>query len=311
VEWHVTGASGFIGSHMVNHLASKGEKVIAYYRTPPSDPIRIANLANADRQVQIDLVNTVPDFSTADRVLHYAADMGGVGYFHANDLWPYIANSKMTFNVLEAIGKADTPRSLLASSACAYPIQWQSSERITPALEERMLDSGTPDQMYGREKLAMIKLAERMTQDVRVGIYHTVYGIGQESEGERVKFPVAAVRKALQARTTGHIECWGTGKQRRSYLYIEEAVERTMRILTTDTYEGAVNIGREGAISCRDVFELLCELLNIDPTITYTDDQPTGVNGRDCSNLKFNRLYGSVTDIDYKTGFSRLIEWLR
>lgn len=311
MEWHVTGASGFIGSHMVAHLVKQGETVVAYYRTPPTDPVRIANLADAARHVQIDLVSELPNFQSADRVLHYAADMGGVGYFHANDLWPYIANSTMTFAVLQAIQMAETPRAFLASSACAYPIQWQSSPRACMPLDEHMLDSGTPDQMYGREKLAMIKLAERMTQDVRVGIYHTVYGIGQESEGERVKFPVAAVRKALQARTTGHIECWGTGKQRRSYLYIEEAVERTMRILTTDTYEGAVNIGREGAISCRDVFELLCGLLNIDPTITYTDDQPTGVNGRDCSNLKFNSLYGTVTDIDYKTGFSRLIEWLR
>lgn len=311
MEWHVTGASGFIGSHMVAHLVKQGETVVAYYRTPPTDPVRIANLADAARHVQIDLVSELPNFQSADRVLHYAADMGGVGYFHANDLWPYIANSTMTFAVLQAIQMAETPRAFLASSACAYPIQWQSSPRVCMPLEEHMLDSGTPDQMYGREKLAMIKLAERMTQDVRVGIYHTVYGIGQESEGDRVKFPVAAVRKALKAVDSGRIECWGNGEQKRSYLYIDEAVERTMRIIDSPLYEGAVNIGREGAISCRGVFELVSQELGIEPEITYTDDKPTGVVSRDCSNRKFTKLYGEVADIDYRTGFSHLINWLR
>lgn len=310
MEWHITGASGFIGSHMVNHLVQSGEKVVAYYRTPPTDQIRVSNLAYAFEHRQMDLVDEMPDFSSADRVLHFAADMGGVGYFHAHDLWPYIANSKMTFNVLQAIQKHEVDRSFMASSACAYPIQFQQSKRHTLPLAEWMLDNGTPDQMYGREKLAMIRLAERMTWDVRVGILHTIYGVGQESDGERVKFPVAAAKKALDARASAVINCWGSGEQKRSYLYIDDAVAKIMAIMESDIYEGPVNVGKTGAISCNDVLNLCAEIVGVKPAFTYSDDKPSGVANRDCDNTKFNDLYGDLDIVNYEEGFSRLIRSL-
>ena len=310
MEWHITGASGFIGSHIANHLAKSGENVVAYYRTPPSDPIRIANLALCVRHEQIDLVDEIPDFSSADRVLHFAADMGGVGYFHAHDLWPYIANSKMTFNILQAIQAFEVPRSFMASSACAYPIQFQQSKRHTLPLSEWMLDNGTPDQMYGREKLAMIRLSERMTQDVRVGILHTIYGVGQESVGERVKFPVAAAKKALDARASGVINCWGDGSQKRSYLYVDDAVAKIMAIMESDIYQGPVNVGKTGSISCNDVLNLCAEIVGVKPAFTYSADMPSGVMSRDCDNSKFNELHGDMDRISYQEGFSRLIQAL-
>lgn len=310
MEWHITGASGFIGSHMVNYLVRSGEKVVAYYRTPPTDQIRIKNLAHAYEHRQVDLLTQLPNFSTADRVMHFAADMGGVGYFHAHDLWPYIANSTMTFAVLESISRYETPRSFLASSACAYPTQFQQSLRHTLPLSEWMLDHGSPDQMYGREKLAMIRLGERMPQDVRVGILHTIYGVGQESDGERVKFPVAAAKKALDARRTGVINCWGNGEQRRSYLYIDDAVAKIMAIMESDVYEGPVNVGKAGAISCNDVLDLCAQIVDVKAAFTYSDDKPSGVANRDCDNTKFNDLYGDLDIVQYEEGFSRLIQAL-
>jgi len=309
MEWHITGAGGFIGSHVAWHLINQGEKVVVYGTKAPTDPFRLNAWQSAAEHKFLDLRHEIPDFTSADRVLHFAADMGGVGYFTAHDYKPFINNARMTFNVLDAVHRYGTPRTFLAASACAYPIVFQQSLRTSKPLAEWMLDSGTPDQMYGREKLNMVMLAERSAVDVRVGLLHTIYGIGQESEGERVKFPVAAVKKILQARDTGVVDCWGTGEQLRSYLYIDDAVRKILAVVNGENRK-PVNIGFAGNISCIDVLRLCADIVGIDPEYVFSTDKPSGVVNRDCNNELFDSLYGNMDTVGYRDGFSRLINWL-
>lgn len=309
MEWHVTGAGGFIGSHVAWHLINQHHKVVVYGSKPPTDPFRLNVWENATERRVLDLRYEQPDFTGADRVMHFAADMGGVGYFTAHDFKPYLNNARMTFNVLDAVHRYDTPRTFMASSACAYPTVFQQSLRNSKPLVEWMLEHGVPDQMYGREKLHMILLAQRASVDVRVGILHTIYGIGQESEGERVKFPVAAVKKVLAARQSGRVECWGSGEQLRSYQYVDDAVRKILAVTEGDQRE-PVNIGFNGAISCIDVLRLCADIAGVDPEYVFSEDKPSGVMSRDCNNTEFNNRYGNMDSIGYREGFSRLINWL-
>lgn len=309
MEWHITGAGGFIGSHVAWHLINQNQRVVVYGSKPPTDPLRLNVWENADERRILDLRYEQPDFTNADRVMHFAADMGGVGYFTAHDYKPYLNNARMTFNVLDAVHRYDTPRTFMASSACAYPTVFQQSVRTSRPLMEWMLEHGVPDQMYGREKLHMILLAQRASVDVRVGILHTIYGIGQESEGERVKFPVAAVKKVLAARDTGKVECWGTGEQLRSYQYVDDAVRKILAVTEGDQRE-PVNIGFAGAISCIDVLRLCADIVGIDPEYVFSEDKPSGVLNRDCNNTEFNKRHGNMDTIGYREGFSRLVNWL-
>lgn len=309
MEWHITGAGGFVGSHVAWHLINQHQKVVVYGTQEPSDPFRLNVWENATERRFIDLRHVVPNFNNADRVLHFAADMGGVGYFTAHDYKPYINNARMTFNVLDAVHRYEVSRTFMASSACAYPTVFQQSDRVTYPLAEWMLEHGKPDQMYGREKLHMIRLAERASVDVRVGILHTIYGIGQESEGERVKFPVAAVKKVLAARKTGVVECWGNGSQVRSYQYVDDAVRKILAVMEGENTD-PVNIGFAGGISCLDVLRLCANIVGIEPEYVFQPAQPSGVSWRDCDNHKFNAIYGFMDEVRYHQGFSRLINWL-
>lgn len=309
MEWHITGANGFIGSHVAWHLINQHQRVVVYGTQPPTDPFRLNVWENATERRFLDLRYVMPNFNNADRVMHFAADMGGVGYFTAHDFKPYINNARMTFNVLDAVHRYETPRTFMASSACAYPTVFQQSLRTSAPLAEWMLEKGIPDQMYGREKLHMLLLAERASVDVRVGILHTIYGIGQESEGERVKFPVAAVKKVLAARDTGVVDCWGTGEQMRSYLYVDDAVRKILAVTEGDERE-PVNIGFAGAISCIDVLRLCADIVGIEPEYVFSADKPSGVLNRDCNNELFNSRYGNMDIIGYREGFGRLINWL-
>ncbi len=306
----ITGAAGFLGSHMAAFLLAQGHRVHAYAHRPPVDAWRL-NIWNSCTTTHIrDLRWEPPVFNHIDRVIHLAANMGGVGYFTAHDYQPFIDNSRMTFNVLQSIDLWQIERSFLAASACLYPTQIQMTPGKAPKLDESMIELGFPDQMYGREKLMMTRLAERHNQDVRVGILHTVYGIGQEHEGQRVKFPMAAAQKARHARSTGTVEMWGDGQQQRSYLYVDDAVRMIWAVLEGD-YEGAVNIGMEGAATCNQI-QRLCNTLAGVPNaeIIYNHAQPSGVLARDCSSTKFNRLYGDLIEVGYSEGFGRIIDWL-
>lgn len=307
----VTGACGFIGSNLVRRLADDGHNVHAWILDYPTDPTRVASLAKAQHVHVADLTRDDADFRGVDQVYHLAADMGGVGYFHVHDFWPYLQNSRMTFNVLEAAIRADVDRMFLASSACVYPTELQMRDGDAPLLSEDLVETGKPDQMYGREKLMMLRLGQRAPVDCRVGIIHTVYGTGQEREGERMKFPTAIATKTLAARDTGRVEIWGNGRQLRSYLWIDDAIDKLVAVMADSINPGPVNIGRQGAATVQEIADLCADIVGIEPTYSYTDDMPSGVLSRDCSNDKFWNLYGRMEPTGYREGFSRLIEWLQ
>lgn len=307
----ITGASGFIGSHMARYHLERGNRVTAFASNIPRDPWRREIWDACDRRYTIDLTATDPNFNGIDRVYHFAADMGGVGFFSANDYWPYIRNSRMDFRVLNQIGFWQVPRSFVASSACVYPTNLQRTEGVAVPLNESMIETGPPDQMYGRGKLMLLRLAERCPQDVRVGILHTIYGEGQEHIGERVKFPMAAAQKARRARVTGQVEMWGNGQQLRSYLHVDDAIRFIEAIMDGDQNHGPVNVGYPGAISCLDIQRLCLHLAGApDADIIFNPEKPSGVLGRDCDPLRFRTLYGLEANVHYSEGFRRIIDWL-
>jgi nucleoside-diphosphate-sugar epimerase len=279
VDIAITGAAGFIGSNMAKYLIEEGHRVHAIDHAEPTDPFRLGVWNECHNKSVIDLTTTEPVFATADMVIHLAANMGGVGFFHKHDYQPYIDNSRITFNVLSAIARWEIPTSFVASSACIYPTHLQMDERRPAVLHEDLIEFGWPDQMYGREKLMLLRLAERHEQDVRVGILHTVYGVGQECEGERMKFPTAAATKAIKARETGFVSMWGNGEQMRSYLYVDDAVNKIWAIMNED-YDGPVNVGYQGAVSCNDIQRLCLRIAGApDAKITTTLLNPRAYSG--------------------------------
>lgn len=307
----ITGAGGFIGSNLIGLLIAQGHRVHAFDKRLPTDKYRLNFHDLCTTRTLIDLENEIPEFGNMDRVYHFAADMGGVGFFHKHDYTPYITNSRITFNVLEAIRRADTPRSFVASSACAYPTETQRQEGVAPKFAEHQLEQGEPDQMYGREKMMLLRLAERHPNDVRCGLLHTIYGEGQEYKGQRMKFPTAAATKALQARHSSLVTMWGNGQQLRSYLYIADAIRKINQVVETDNYEGVVNIGYEGATTCLDIQKICLKAAGVkNYVIDYNPGEPSGVLGRDCDNSKYRRLYGDTSDVKYDEGFGNLVAWL-
>ncbi len=303
----ILGAGGFIGSQVTQALILQGEEVVVVSHRTPTSPGRAEIWDSASHRVVADLRSDVVDLMGCERVFNFAADMGGVGYFSQAQVGPYITNSRITFNVLEIAGSQNVSSLFMASSACAYPVQLQQQPAQAPELDEGLLELGPADQMYGREKLMVCALAERVDFDCRVGILHTIYGDAESASMEKMKFPTAVARKALEARKTGSLTIWGDGSQLRSYLWIDDAVAKILRVMEGDN-PGPINIGRQGAISVHDVVSICNTHLGISPRIETDLNSPTGVMSRDCSNARFWSLYGDMEPTNYVAGFGQLLD---
>ena len=303
----ILGAGGFIGSKVAQALISQGIEVVVVSHRNPTNPKRAEIWDSASHRIVADLRSDVVDLLGCEQVFNFAADMGGVGYFSQAQIGPYLTNSRITFNVLEMAGLQNVSRLFMASSACAYPVQSQMQPDQAPKLDEGLLEFGPADQMYGREKLMVCALAERVDFDCRVGILHTIYGDSESASTTKMKFPTAVARKALEARETGTMTIWGDGSQLRSYLWIDDAVAKILRVMEGEN-PGPINIGKQGAISVNDVVSICNTHLGISPRVETDLSAPTGVASRDCSNARFWSLYGEMEPTDYSAGFGRLID---
>lgn len=306
----VLGGGGFIGSNLVRRLAIDGYDVTAVDVQFPKWRMNAVLGVDQEHRDLRDFDSTYRAMWTAGTVFHLAADMGGVGYFHSDaDLGAAMRNGQITLNVMRAAAQLGC-RLFYASSACAYPVEQQQTVTFARKLAEDQLGMGTPDALYGAEKLHGLRLASKIP-NARVGVLHTVYGPLQEHEGRRMKFPAAVATKALDARTTGKLELWGDGNQRRSYLYVDDAVKRIVAIASADGYDGPVNVGASGSVSCMEVAEMCLQIVGADEAVITTNPaEPSGVLGRDCSNRKFEALYGKMPQTSLREGFGRFIEWL-
>lgn len=313
----VTGAAGFIGSQLAARLTANGHHVRVTDLDTPG--LGYAERAIPWRQAAEhhtgDLSNpAVADAAVdgCDWVFHLAADHGGVGYLHNHGCDVYAANTRMALNVLDA-ATDNGARVYYASSACAYPVELQRHGTAS-VLDETMLGHGTPDGLYGLEKLATLRYAEGLRAtgrlDVRVGIHNTVYGPGQTIEGDRTKFPPAVVAKALACRRTGQpLEIWGDGTQVRQNIHIDDCVDKILQVMGDDRYRGPVNITGVEAVTCLEVAELALEFLDVDTPVVCAPG-PTGPLERAVSNRQWEATYGPDTQPAFRTRFAEFVAWM-
>ena len=287
----ITGYKGFIGSKMRAYLFKKHG--IAY---------------DSDGDLR-DYSVALRETEGMDYVFHFSCDMGGIGYFSKENYYPPLNNYLIDINILRACEQNKVKRIFYPASACAYPLY--SMETGQPLAEWMLNLPAKPDQMYGWEKLSMIKLMKKSKMDIRIGVLHTIYGEGQEYKGDKAKFPPQMAFKTLQAIKTNEIEVWGDGYQTRTFLHINDAIEKIYEVMITDKYDGEVNIGSDKEVSIREVVKLCCDILKIKPIISFIGKKPVGPKRRLCSNEKFNKMYKTREKVDLKTGFTRIINYIK
>ena len=304
----VCGGGGFIGGAMAKRLKKEGHWV------------RVVDLVHhefveLDKIVDEFLIGDLrdPNFcdmvvdESIDEVYQFAADMGGAGFvFTGENDADIMHNSAMiNLNIAEQCVKKKVKKVFYSSSACMYP-EYNQMDPDNPKCNEESAYPAAPDSEYGWEKLFSERLflafARNHGLNVRIARYHNIFGPEGTWDGGREKAPAAFCRKAAMTPDGSEMEVWGDGKQTRSFLYIDECIEATRRLMDSD-FVGPVNIGSEEMIAINDFARMAIEISGKDIKINNIPG-PEGVRGRNSDNA----LIREKLDWDYS---QPLIEGMR
>jgi GDP-D-mannose 3', 5'-epimerase len=310
----VAGAGGFIGGHLVAELVRRGY-----------NHIRAADLKPVDQWYQrsLGVENVQGDLRLADRcrevvgdrgwVLNLAADMGGMGFIEAHKA-DCMLSVLITTHLLMEARDAAVKRFFFASSACVYNAEKQANPDVM-ALREEDAYPALPEDGYGWEKLFDERLCRHFTEDfgleTRVARYHNVYGPEGTWDGGREKAPAAICRKVAEAKLSGHheIEIWGDGEQTRSFTFIDDCVEGTLRLFESDHGE-PLNIGSSELVSINQLVSLVEEIAGVTVRRTYNLDAPKGVRGRNSDNTRIKEVLGWAPSTPLRDGLERTYRWV-
>ena len=318
----VLGAGGFIGSHMVKRLKEEGFWVrgvdLKYpeFSSTAADEFIIADLRNFQSVKEI-LASPTDLF---DEVYQFAADMGGAGFVFTgeNDAEIMHNSSTINLNVLEAQRQYNQALNLnktkifYSSSACMYPA-YNQEDPNNPICKEESAYPAAPDSEYGWEKLFSERLYFAYQRNhklqVKVARYHNIFGPEGTWEGGREKAPAAICRKIALAKNIDTIEVWGDGLQTRSFLYIDECIEASRRLMKNPDFDGPVNIGSEEMVTINQLVDITSKVAQKNISTKHIEG-PQGVRGRNSSNEIIRRELGWDYEMSLSEGISLTYYWI-
>src|SRR5215204_3859994 len=308
----VCGAGGFIGSHLVKRLRQEGFWVRGVdLKFPEFSDTAADDFVLCDLRDQ-QSVRQVVD-RRFDEVYQLAADMGGAGYIFTgeNDANVMHNSATINLNVLEACRKRAIKRVFYSSSACMYP-EHNQTDPDNPKCAENSAYPAAPDSEYGWEKLFSERLYLAYNRnhgmECRLARYHNIFGPEGSWDNGKEKAPAAICRKVARAIDGGEIEIWGDGKQTRSFLYIDECVEGTLR-LSRSNFEGPFNIGSEEMISINGLAKLVADIAGKKVSVRNVPG-PTGVRGRNSDNRLIQQCLGWRPSQPLRAGLEQTYAWI-
>lgn len=309
----VFGAGGFIGSHLVTRLKKEGYWVrgvdLKYpeFSETSADDFIIADLRKQSSYKDIFDVEF-------DVLFQLAADMGGAGFVFTGDNDADILHNSalINLNTVENAVAHKIEKVFYSSSACIYP-EYNQLDPQNPKCSEDSAYPAAPDSEYGWEKLFSERLylsfAKNYNLDVRIARYHNIFGPEGTWQGGREKAPAALCRKVIEAKNNSRIEVWGDGLQTRSFLFIDECIEGTLRLMQSEC-RLPLNIGSEEMISINDLAKMVINISGKELSIQNVPG-PLGVRGRNSDNALIHKETGWKPTASLRDGMLTTFEWIK
>jgi UDP-glucose 4-epimerase len=299
----VTGAAGFIGSHLAARLAESGREVIGIDNERSGDWSRVTFPCT---RVERDLVDmTVDDLvgvmDGADVCFHLAAEK-----YNSSSSTPQRVidvNISATQRLVDAAARAGVRKVVFTSSLYAY-----GSMGPDPMSET---DVPAPTTAYGMSKIAgehLLRVAQRDSDlSWSVARLFFVYGTRQYAEGG---YKSVIMSNFERIRRGERPTIFGDGEQSLDYVYVDDVVEALVR-MTDATYDGGMfNIGTGRGISVNEMTKLMLEVsgTNLEPIECPADWTAGSARVGDPNHTR--KALGWSASIDIDAGLRRVWEWM-
>ena len=310
----VTGAGGFIGGHLVRVLVQRGQTRVRAVDVKPFDEWYQTTVGVENQVGDLALLESCREATSGARMIYnLGADMGGMGFIETHKA-ECMLSVLVSTHMLVAAREAGAERFFYSSSACVYNGEKQSRADVT-ALKEDDAYPAMPEDGYGWEKLFSERMARHYREDyglaTRVARYHNVYGPEGTYDGGREKAPAAICRKVVAAKLSGNheIEIWGDGEQTRSFMYIDDCIDGTIRLAESDIIE-PLNIGSDELVTINRLVDIVEEIAGITLKRSYKLDAPKGVRGRNSDNTLIKKLLNWAPSIRLEDGLEKTYKWI-
>jgi GDP-D-mannose 3', 5'-epimerase len=309
----VLGAGGFIGSHVVKRLKSEGFWVRGVdLKFPEFSETEADDFVICDLREQLKVRSVIDGYF--DEVYQLAADMGGAGYIFTgeNDADVMYNSAIINLNIAQTCYERNIKNVFYSSSACMYP-EHNQLDPNNPNCSEDSAYPANPDSEYGWEKLfsERIYLAFNKNYGTNfcVARYHNIFGPDGTYDGGKEKAPAALCRKIAGATDGTEIEVWGDGQQTRSFLFVDECVTATLKLMRAE-FRGPVNIGSEEMISINNLAKLIIDISGKNLTIKNIPG-PEGVRGRNSDNKLIAEKLGWKPNLSLRAGLEPTYSWIK
>jgi len=251
----------------------------------------------------------------AEEVFHFAAEVGSVAYLHgsnARELAALQANLVIDANVFRACAELGVRKIIYASSVSVYPIDRQQGSHVK--FKEADADERVnPEGGYGWSKLIaekQLSLMEGTTYGV-ARIFHA-YGKNIYLRPDRSQVIASLMRKAIRYPKEG-FEVWGDGRQRRCFVYIEDAVDALFRLRkhTGKTGSLTVNVGSTEEHTVKELAEMVIRLSGKDIPLKFDSSKPSGALSRMPDLSMARRVLGWSPTTTFSEGLAETYEWAK
>ena len=311
----IVGAGGFIGAHLVKKLLSSGNRIVASDIKPKEYWFQEYEQVENHYSMDMKEINNCRKVSKGiDYVFNMACNMGGMGFIENNKA-ECMQSVLINTNLLIACKEEKIKKYFFSSSACAYN-KTKQQDVFIEGLKEEDAYPADPEDGYGWEKLFSERMCRHFMEDfgieVRIARYHNIYGPFGTYDGGREKAPAALCRKVLHAKIKNEnkIQVWGDGKQTRTFLFIDDCIDGTLRLFESN-YSEPVNIGSDEQVSINQMIEIIEKISGIDKLEReYQLDKPKGVRGRSSNNDLVKKILNWSYKIKLKDGLKSTYEWI-
>jgi len=296
----VTGGAGFLGGFVTGGLKARGCEDILVPGIEDYDLVEIGDIVRMYEEMKPDVV------------IHLAAVVGGIGANREHPGEFFYKNLMMGVQLIEQARLRNIEKFVAIGTVCAYP------KFAAVPFKEDDLWSGYPEETnapYGLAKKMLLVQSQSYRDQYGFNSMFllpvNLYGPGDNFDPASSHVIPALIRKCVEAVESGadHIDCWGTGKASREFIYAGDAAEGIL--LATEHYNGSdpVNIGAGFEITIKDLAEKIARLTGFTGEIRWDSSQPDGQPRRCLDVSRARDYFGFDARMPFDEGLKATIDW--